>query len=66
MEFKKRRCKVLHLDRNNPVHWNMLGAVWLESSFAERVLQILVDNKLSMKTVKCLCGKEGQWCSRVH
>lgn len=49
MELKKRRRKVLHLDRNNPVHRTMLGAVWLESSFAERVLQILVDNKLSMK-----------------
>lgn len=29
-------CKVLHPGRSNPMHWDMLGANWLESSFEER------------------------------
>jgi len=49
MKFSKRKCEVLHLVRNNPMHQNMLGAVCLESSFAEMVLQVLVDNKLTMR-----------------
>lgn len=43
MKFKKRKCKVLHLDRNNSMHQNMLGPLWLEGSSAERVLEILLS-----------------------
>ena len=41
MKFRKGKCKVLPLGRNNPRHQYMLGTDWLESSFAEKVL---VDN----------------------
>lgn len=33
------------------------GAVWLESSFAKRVLQILVDNKLPIKQWSAFVAK---------
>lgn len=48
VKFNKRKCEVLHLGRNNSMHQNMLGAAWLKNSFAERVLEVLVDNNLTM------------------
>ncbi|KAK4816624.1 hypothetical protein QYF61_019323 [Mycteria americana] len=41
-------CKVLHLGRNNPRQQYMLGAAQLESSLAEKVLEVLVDTKLNV------------------
>ena len=38
MQFKKGKCKVLHLGRNNPVQQYMLAAAQLESSLAEKDL----------------------------
>ncbi|KAK4828590.1 hypothetical protein QYF61_000042 [Mycteria americana] len=52
MKFNKGECKVLHLGRNNPVHQYMLGATQLESSLAEKDLEILVDTKLN-RTKQC-------------
>lgn len=46
MMFNKGRNKVLHQRRNNFVHW--LGLALTVCSFAEKVLGILVDNKLNM------------------
>jgi len=40
-KFSKGKCKVLHLQRNGPMHQYMLRAYWLESSSAERDVGIL-------------------------
>jgi len=48
MKFKKAKCRVLHLRRDNPMHLYRLGADLLESSSAERNLCVLVDDRLTM------------------
>ncbi|GAB0183536.1 mitochondrial enolase superfamily member 1 [Grus japonensis] len=57
MEFNKWKCGVLHLGRNNPMHQYMLGATQLESRCAEKDLEVLVDNKLSMSQQCALVAK---------
>ncbi|NXW11293.1 CEP78 protein, partial [Fregetta grallaria] len=52
--------QVLHLGRNNSKHQNMLGAVWLESSFTERVLEVLVDNKLTVSQQSAFVAKKAK------
>ncbi|KAK4810837.1 LOW QUALITY PROTEIN: hypothetical protein QYF61_008809 [Mycteria americana] len=44
MRFNEAKCKVLHLEQNNP----MLGEEWLESCLAEKDLGVLVDSCLNM------------------
>ena len=48
MTFNKGKCKVLHLGRNNPMHQYMLGTAQLESSLAEKDLEVLVDTRVNM------------------
>ncbi|KAK4828069.1 hypothetical protein QYF61_023129 [Mycteria americana] len=47
-KFNKGKCKLLHLEKNNPRHQDMLGTNGLEDSSAEEDLGVLVDSKLTM------------------
>ncbi|KAK4810852.1 hypothetical protein QYF61_008824 [Mycteria americana] len=62
MQFNKGKCEVLHLGRNNPMHQYMMGADWLESSFAEKDRggggSVLVDTKLNMSQQCALVAKK--------
>ncbi|KAK4825715.1 LOW QUALITY PROTEIN: hypothetical protein QYF61_002133 [Mycteria americana] len=48
MKFNKDKCKVLHLEKQNPELQHRLGSIWLGSSSVERDLAVLVDNKLNV------------------
>ena len=47
-KFNKRKCKVLQLQINDPMHQYMLGADQLGRSLAEKALGVLLDTKLTM------------------
>lgn len=47
MRYKKGICQLLKLRTNNPKHWYSLRVDQLESSFPEKGLWILVDQKLN-------------------
>ncbi|KAK4827389.1 hypothetical protein QYF61_017794 [Mycteria americana] len=48
IKFNKGKSQVLLLGRNNPVQQYLLRVEQLESSFAEKVLEVLLDNKVHM------------------
>lgn len=45
MKFNKGKCRVLPLERNNPMHQYKLGVDLLERSSAGKDLGVLVENK---------------------
>ena len=48
MRINQDEPRVLHLERNNHMHQNKLGAGLLERSSAEKDLHMLVDSGLAM------------------
>ncbi|GAB0181290.1 mitochondrial enolase superfamily member 1 [Grus japonensis] len=58
MKFNKGKCRVLHLVRNIPMHQYRLGVDLLGSRSMEKVLGVLVDNKLSVSQQCALMAKK--------
>lgn len=54
----KQKCRILNLKRNNPRHNYMLRATQLESRFAEKYLEVLVDITLNMSQQCALATKK--------
>jgi len=58
MKYNKRKCRVLHLGRHNPMHHYRLGADLLESSSLKRHLCVLVGDRLTMSQQCALVAKK--------
>lgn len=66
MKLKNRKCKILHLGRNNAMHQYGLGANYLENSFAEKDLEVLVDMKVTTNQQCALARKQASSLLGLH
>jgi len=57
MEFSKAKRKVLHLGQGNPKHKYRLAGEWFENSLEEKILGVLLDERLSMSRNVCLLSR---------
>ncbi|GAB0207914.1 mitochondrial enolase superfamily member 1 [Grus japonensis] len=57
MKFNKSKCQILHLGQNNTRHEYKLEEEWLESSPAERDLEVLVNSRLNRSQQCALAAK---------
>lgn len=48
MIFIKAKCKILHLNWDNPKHKYSMAREWIETSPGDKDLQVFVDKKLNM------------------
>lgn len=60
LNLKKEKCKVLDLERNNSVQQDRLGISYLERSFAEKDLRLLVKMKLILSQQLALVAKKAK------
>ena len=58
MKYKKGKCRVLHLGKNNPRYQYMLGTDLLGSGVGERDLGVLVYSKMTMSQHSALVAKK--------
>jgi len=58
MRVNNRRCKFLHVGRNNHIYQYRLGADLLEWSSAEEDLGVLVDNRFAVSQQCVLVAKK--------
>ena len=58
MKYKKKKCRLLHLGKNNPRYQYGLVTDLLESNVEERDLAVLVDSRMTMSQHCALVAKK--------